>query len=391
LWYDPLGGDGGGSEDAGTDSRVVGDSALDGPIFDGSSPDVGSPDGMVVADAGMGPVDPHVAVSSSGTIRNVKIVWNGSDGYYVAWSDDRTGTQQVYFQELDLNGLPAGSEVLVSAVSSGTIASLNLANATGQVGVVWARQDTAAVYEFQRFTADGSPSGPVYSTPAWEPSLIGTPVEPQIGSNGSDFALLLRRPAGVDYVLLDSASRVVDDDNVSTTGILVTFSRPVWTGDRFGLSWSENDTGLVTTHDGTAFGSRAVMNVNETESARLTWGHGKLAFVATEYQRLTGWRYYVRFVDQDGNRLAGAGFGDLPAPLAGTLSINLLRPTSAGYGFVWSGSVIPGSPAYLQAVDMNGAPIGEPEALTRLSIYYEGGPGLAFVRLESGAIWFGRR
>jgi len=171
--------------------------------------------------------------------RQASLAWTGS-GYGLAWTDQRDGQEEIYFQRMDATGLPVGGETRITTTSVSSRRPSLVWNGT-EFAVAWVdeRDGNPEIY-FQRLTALGVFSGPVRRVTSdaafsGEPDLVWTGTE--YGLAWSDEAegnreITFARIA-TDSSITSGPTRLTNDSAVSEQPSLV------WTGNGYGLAWTD--------------------------------------------------------------------------------------------------------------------------------------------------------
>jgi hypothetical protein len=187
----------------------------------------------------------QLVVANAGGISDAgpSLAYTG-DGYALAWDDTRYGNAEISFQRLDATGRPSGSTVRVTDDPAASLEPSLVALGTG-FALVWRdfRDGNFEIY-FQRLDLAGLPSGdPVRVTddsgavPAMStaPRLIRTPTE--LGVAWQDYRT---GDHEIWFVRLDRAGRpVAAEIRVSASAGESLVPSPVFTGSGFGLAWSD--------------------------------------------------------------------------------------------------------------------------------------------------------
>lgn len=160
------------------------------------------------------------------------LVWTGAE-YGVAWSDERTGTSEVFFTRIDRDGLEIGDDVQVSA--TGGASPILAWNGSGY-GLAWTRPGPTA--RFARLDPAGAVQGPVVTVAPGSPGALTW--------TGAEYGMLWNDPQATGQVRF---SRI--DDQGSPTGasplVIDDLTGPgvslVWIGSEYGLAWPAGPVG----------------------------------------------------------------------------------------------------------------------------------------------------
>jgi len=170
--------------------------------------------------------------------------FSGSE-FGVVWQDDRNGGFEIYFKRVSETMTPVGTATRVTS-AAGMSRVPAIAWSGSEYGIVWEDNRDAGDKEiyFARVGADGAKIGSDVRLTV----LPGQGLEPAIAWSGSEYAVTWQDDGWVNseigFVRLDptgtivgSMVQVTDDSNVS--------ARPdiVWTGSSYGIVWRDNRSG----------------------------------------------------------------------------------------------------------------------------------------------------
>jgi len=168
------------------------------------------------------------------------LVWTGQE-YGVAWTDNTSGNNDVYFARLDAQGNKIGDNVPVRNATGGASTGDLVWNGQ-EFGVVWTdhRQGSSEseVY-FARIGADGSLIG----TEVRVTTAGGGSYSPSLAWNGSGWGVAWNdnRDGGtreIYFTRLDAAGTEIGSDiRLTNTSTNSSNPRIEWTGARYGVTW----------------------------------------------------------------------------------------------------------------------------------------------------------
>ncbi len=186
-------------------------------------------------------VAPTRITSTPGRSARPSIVWNGST-LAVVWEEESDGNREIYFQRVGVDGTPGASRRLTFDDASSDAPQLLW---TGeQYGLTWAdRRGEGANAEtyFAQLDVLGNKLAPEIPLTAGP----GRSTHQQIAWTGEEFGLVWQNDAaGADNLFYAAVSAdgvpTVEATPLPATSVDSTFPSLNWTGDRFGLSWSED-------------------------------------------------------------------------------------------------------------------------------------------------------
>lgn len=299
----------------------------------------------------------------AGASRAVRVAWNGN-GYGLAWSDDRGGTQQIYFARLDASGQKIGADVRVTDLMfDAGFADGGPARFLGVSALIWTGTEYGLFWKgdglsFATLDANGKPSPAVFI----EPVLDGN--ARQIVWNGSGYGVAWYDNHEGDFEVyfyrLDMLGKKLGTDVRVTNSPGNSFTPSLArAGSNYGLAWHDNRTDAGYQIFFSQLDALGVETIDDVQISTTPAGGARLAGAGAGYGLV--WGSPVTFVRLDG---AGKKVGQEITLTAGASAVGI---EWTGRGFAVS-QIIPGVqgavPLSLALTDSTGTKLGSDSVLS---------------------------
>jgi hypothetical protein len=280
---------------------------------------------------------------ASGHSETPSLVWIGSE-YGVSWQDQRDGNYEIYFTRLDSEGNKIGSDIRVTYDSAISAVS----------SLVWTGNEYAISWDDDR---DGEyPNEEIYFVRLdFEGNKIGSDIRITYDSANSGGASL------------------------------------IWTGNLFGVSWSDYRDGNWETYftrvdsSGNKIGSdiRITYNDKISQKSSLTWTGSEYGISWEDNRDNGNPEIYFARLDSEGNKIGS----DVRVTYHTTRSVApSLVWTGSEYGISWEDARDWRSEIYFARLDSSGNKIGSDIRITYDDLYSEY-PSLVWSGSEYGVSW----
>jgi hypothetical protein len=252
-------------------------------------------------------------VSSNGSASHASsVVWTGSE-YGVAWEDNRSDNNEIYFTRLNPVGSKLGNEVRISyGVSDSRHASLVWTGT--EFGVSWQDDRYYGRIYFARISPAGTRIGDevvINPSGSWAR-------EPSMAWSGSEFGVAWRdSPAGNNEIyfgrLTAAGAKIGSDVRVTFDPLSSENPSVAWTGKEYAISWNDDRDGnreiylTMMSSPGLKIGPdlRISSAVNDSINPVLIWSDDELGLVWRDDCDYSTEIYFAHMgMDMDGDHVA---------------------------------------------------------------------------------------